>query len=273
LRANNHLHQGKKMIGAIAGDIIGSVYEHNPHKSEEFPLFSDYSRFTDDTVMSLAVARAILEGGNYGDEMKSLGRIFPNAGYGGNFILWIAEDEIRPYDSWGNGSAMRVSPIGFAYNTEEDLLREARKSSMVSHDHPEGIKGAQAVALTIMLARQGSSKEQIRERISTEFTYDLDRTIDQIRPDYKFDVSCQGSVPEGIIAFLDSTDYTSAVRKAVSLGGDSDTLACIAGAISEAYYKEIPTLIQIEIKNRLPDILWKILEKFEKRYPTCGLGE
>ena len=261
------------MRGAIAGDIIGSVYEHNPLKSEDFPLFSEYSRFTDDTVMSLAVARAILEGGDYGQEMKSLGRIFPNAGYGGNFMLWLAEDEIRPYNSWGNGSAMRVSPIGFAYNTEEDVLREARNSAVVSHDHPEGIKGAQATALAILIARQGASKEQIRERISIEFNYDLDRTIDQIRPGYNFDVSCQGSVPEGIIAFLDSTDYTSAVRKAVSLGGDSDTLACIAGAIAEAYYKEIPTLIQIETENRLPDLLWKILEKFEKRYPCCGLGD
>ncbi len=260
------------MIGAIAGDIIGSVYEHNPLKSEGFPLFSDYSRFTDDTVMSLAVARAILEGGDYGQGMKSLGRIFPNAGYGGNFILWLAEDEIRPYNSWGNGSAMRVSPIGFAHDTEEDVLREAKNSAVISHDHPEGIKGAQAVALAILLARQGASKEQIRERISIEFIYDLDRTIDQIRPGYSFDVSCQGSVPEGIIAFLDSTDYTSAIRKAVSLGGDSDTLACIAGAIAEAYYKEIPTLIQIETENRLPGILWKILEKFEKRYPCCGKG-
>jgi len=240
------------MIGAIAGDIIGSVYEHNPLKSEDFPLFSDYSRFTDDTVMSLAVARAILEGGDYGQEMKSLGRIFPNAGYGGNFMLWLVEDEIRPYDSWGNGAAMRVSPIGFAYNTEEDVLREARNRA---------------------IARQGASKEQIRERISIEFNYDLDRTIDQIRPGYNFDVSCQGSVPEGIIAFLDSTDYTSAVRKAVSLGGDSDTRAGSAGAIAEAYYKEIPTLIQIETENRLPDLLWKILEKFVKRYPCRGLGD
>jgi ADP-ribosylglycohydrolase len=261
------------MIGAIAGDIIGSVYEHNPLKSENFPLFSDYSRITDDTVMSLAVAQVILEGGNYGQEMKSLGRIFPNAGYGGNFMLWLAEDEIRPYNSWGNGSAMRVSPIGFAYDTEEDVLREAKNSAMVSHDHPEGIKGAQAVALTILLARQGASKDQIRERISTEFVYDLDRTIDQIRPDYSFDVSCQGSVPEGIIAFLDSTDYSSAVRKAVSLGGDSDTLACIAGAIAEAFYKEIPSLIQIETEDRLPGLLWNILEKFEKRFPCCGLGD
>ena len=260
------------MIGAIAGDIIGSVYEHNPHKSEVFPLFSEYSCLTDDTVMSLAIAQAILNGGDYGKEMKSLGRIFPNAGYGGNFFIWISEDEIKPYNSWGNGSAMRVSPIGFAFDTEEDVLREAKNSAQVSHDHPEGIKGAQAVALAILLARQGANKNQIRDRISREFKYDLNRTIELIRPGYSFDVSCQGSVPEGIIAFLDSTDYTSAVRKAVSLGGDSDTLACIAGAIAEAYYKKIPSLIQIETEDRLPGLLWTILESFEKRFPCCELG-
>lgn len=260
------------MIGAVAGDIIGSVYEHNPHKSEDFPLFSEYSRFTDDTVMSLAVARAILEGGDYGQEMKSLGRIFPKAGYGGNFRLWLKEDEIRPYHSWGNGSAMRVSPIGFAFDSEKDVLQEARNSAVVSHDHPEGIKGAQAVALAILLARQGASKEQIRDRIAGEFSYDLNRNVDQIRPGYSFDVSCQGSVPEGIIAFLDSIDYTSAIRKAVSLGGDSDTLACIAGSISEAFYKEIPLLIQIETEDRMPGNLWRILEEFEKKYPCCVLG-
>ena len=260
------------MIGAIAGDIIGSVYEHNPLKNEEFPLFSDYSRITDDTVMSLAVARAILDDGDYGKQMKSLGRIFPNAGYGGNFYLWLAEKEIRPYNSWGNGSAMRVSPIGFAFDTEGDVLREAKNSAIVSHNHPEGIKGAQAVALAVLIARQGASKEQIRKRISTDFKYDLDRTIDQIRPDYSFNISCQGSVPEAIVAFLDSTDFSSAIRKAVSLGGDSDTQACIAGAIAEAYYKEIPARIQTETENRLPGILWGILEEFEKLYPCCRLG-
>lgn len=260
------------MIGAIAGDIIGSVYEHNPIKREDFPLFSDFSRVTDDSVMSLAVAQAILTGGDYAQEMKKLGRIFPNAGYGGNFMIWLAEDEVKPYNSWGNGSAMRVSPIGFAFDTERDVLHEAKKSAEVSHNHPEGIKGAQSVALAILLARQGASKEQIKNRISVEFSYDLNRKVDQIRPDYDFNVSCQGSVPEAIIAFLDSSDYLSAVRKAVSLGGDSDTLACIAGAIAEAYYKIIPTLVQIETKNRVPGILWPILEKFEKEYPCCDVG-
>lgn len=260
------------MIGAVAGDIIGSIYERNPLKREDFPLFHTHSSFTDDTVMSLAVARAILQDGNYGREMKSLGQLFPYAGYGGNFQKWIFEPEIVPYNSWGNGSAMRVSPVGFAFNTEEEVLREARASAEVSHNHPEGIKGAQAVALAIFFARQGSSKDEIRSKISADFAYDLDRTVEEIRPVYGFDVSCMGSVPEAIIAFLDSTDYESAVRKAVSLGGDSDTLACIAGAVAEAYYKFIPSMILTEVEERLPVILWEILEEFEKEYPCCDMG-
>ncbi len=203
------------MIGAVAGDIIGSIYERNPIKTEDFPLFLKTSRFTDDSVMSLAVAQAILGDKNYGSEMKILGQAFPNAGYGGNFQKWIFESKIVPYNSWGNGSAMRVGPVGFAFDTAEDVLREARASAEVSHDHPEGIKGAQAVALAILFARQGASKDEIRTNLTASFFYDLDRTIEQIMPDYQFDVSCMGSVPEAIIAFLDSTDFESAVRKAI----------------------------------------------------------
>ena len=259
------------MIGAVAGDIIGSVYEHHPLKSEQFPLFHPLARFTDDTVMSLAVAQAILRNGDYGREMKSLGQAFPNAGYGGNFRKWIFEPGIVPYNSWGNGSAMRVSPVGFAFTTEEEVLWEAKASAEVSHNHPEGIKGAQAVALAVFLARKGSSKEDIRGRISKDFNYNLDRTVENIRPGYRFDVSCMGSVPEGIIAFLDSTDYESAVRKAVSLGGDSDTLACIAGGIAEAFYKSMPTTIIEKVETILPGTLWEILEKFEKTFPCCQM--
>jgi ADP-ribosylglycohydrolase len=258
----------EKMIGAIAGDMIGSVFEHSPHKSEDFPLFSSYSRFTDDTVMSLAVARALLGAGSYGLEMKRLGRKYPNAGYGGNFFRWIFEDEIKPYQSWGNGSAMRVSPIGFFFNTEVEVLREAKASAEVSHDHPEGIKGAQSVALAILLARQGTSKEQIRKRINADFGYDLDLKVEEIKPGYQFDVSCQGSVPEAIIAFLDSSDYESAVRLAVSLGGDADTQACIAGGIAEAYYGGIPEEIEREVINRLPDHLLRILQAFVEKSPN-----
>lgn len=261
------------MIGAVAGDIIGSIYERNPIKTEEFPLFHSYSRFTDDSVMSLAVAQAILRGRNYGMEMKSLGQMYPDAGYGGNFKKWIFEPGIIPYNSWGNGSAMRVSPVGFAFNTPEEVLKEARASAEVSHDHPEGIKGAQSVALAVYLARQGSTKEDIRTTLTGSFFYDLDRTVDEIRPDYSFDVSCMGSVPEAIIAFMDSSDYESAVRKAVSLGGDADTQACIAGAIAEAYYKSIPSTIVTEVKRILPGNLWDILIRFEGEYPCCDLGE
>lgn len=255
------------MLGAIAGDIIGSIYEHRPIKTVDFPLFSPGSRFTDDTVMSLAVARAFLNSGEYGREMKILGRRYPSAGYGGNFYHWLFEDEIHPYQSWGNGAAMRVSPIGFGSEAEEDLLREARATALVSHDHPEGIKGAQSVALAILLARQGADKEAIRGRIQADFEYDLDRTVEEIRPEYRFDVSCQGSVPEAIIAFLDSSDYESAVRLAVSLGGDADTQACIAGGIAEAYYGGVPDKIQQEVKARLPADLLEILEEFLNRPP------
>ena len=187
------------------------------------------------------------------------------------FRKWIFEEEIVPYNSWGNGSAMRVSPVGFAFDTAEEVLREARASAEVSHDHPEGIKGAQAVALAILMARQGASKDEIRTNLTASFFYDLDRTMEEIRPEYQFDVSCMGSVPEAIIAFLDSTDYESAVRKAVSLGGDSDTLACIAGGIAEAYYKTISSTIMVEVKRILPGNLWEILERFEKVYPCCEM--
>ncbi len=256
------------MLGAIAGDIIGSVYEHHPIKTMEFPLFHPRSRFTDDTVMTLAVAQAILLKQEYGLVMKSFGRIYPRAGYGGNFYKWIFEEKVEPYGSWGNGSAMRVSPIGFAFNTEQDVLREAENSARVSHDHIEGIKGAQGVALAIFLARQGVSKSEIRTRISKDFSYDLNRTVDIIRPSYRFDVSCQGSVPEAIIAFLDSINYEDAVRKAISLGGDSDTLACIAGGIAQAFYREIPEDIINGVKQFLPGNLWLIVEEFQKHYPV-----
>ena len=255
------------MIGAIAGDMIGSIYEHHPIKRVDFPLFSSHSRFTDDTVMSLAIARALLEGRDYGREMKTLGRKYPNAGYGGNFFRWLFEDQVKPYQSWGNGAAMRVSPIGFYFNSEEEVLQEARATAQVSHNHPEGVKGAQSVALAILLARGGASKVAIRNRIQADFGYDLNRSYPEIRPVYRFDVSCQGSVPEAMIAFLDSSDYESAVRLAVSLGGDADTQACIAGGIAEAFYGGVPERIQQEVKTRLPDDLLEILEFFESRPP------
>lgn len=254
------------MFGAIAGDVIGSVYEHRRIKTTDFPLFHEYSRFTDDTVLTIAIAEAILHRRDYAAALKSLGRQYPDAGYGGAFLEWISAPESRPYNSWGNGAAMRVSPIGFAFSTLETVLAEAQKSAEVSHNHPEGIKGAQATALAIFLARTGESKAQIRKEISERFGYDLTRTIAEIRPHYRFDVSCQGSVPEAIIAFLEADHYEDAVRKAISLGGDSDTLACIAGGIAHAFYQEISPKIVTEVRKRLPHEFLEIIDTFTLTY-------
>ncbi|MGC8491945.1 MAG: ADP-ribosylglycohydrolase family protein [Syntrophobacteraceae bacterium] len=255
------------MLGAIAGDIIGSVYEHRPIKTVQFPLFEDRSRFTDDSVLTLAVACSILDKSDYAETLKAFGRNYPDAGYGAAFHKWLNSSENRPYNSWGNGAAMRVSPVGFAFNTLEEVLCEAKKTAAVTHDHPEGIKGAQATALAVFLARTGSTKEEIRREITRRFGYDLERTIDQIRPGYSFDVSCQGTVPQAITAFLDSHDFEDAVRLAVSLGGDSDTLACIAGGISHAFYREIRPEIVSEVRRRLPGEFLGLLDRFSALFP------
>jgi ADP-ribosylglycohydrolase len=257
------------MLGAIAGDIIGSVYEHRPVKTVEFPLFQRHSRFTDDTVMTVAVGHAILENGDYGAFLKAFGRKYPDAGYGSAFINWIFEPDVKPYNSWGNGSAMRVSPVGFAFDDVDTVLKEAQRSAEVSHNHPEGIKGAQAVAMAVFLAKRGYGKETIRKEIENRFAYNLARTVDEIRLAYRFDVSCQGSVPEAIIAFLDSNDYEDAVRKAISLGGDSDTLACIAGGVAQAFYKSIPSSIISRVREILPEDLLSVVDRFNERYGLC----
>lgn len=254
------------MLGAIAGDVIGSVYEHCPVKTEEFPLFHPSCRFTDDTVMTVAIAYAILESVDYALALKSFGRKYPNAGYGSAFIDWIFEDEVRPYNSWGNGAAMRVSPVGFAFDDIDIVLLEAKRTAEVSHNHPEGIKGAQATAVAVFLARKGESKENIKHQIVRLFGYDLNRTVDEIRPSYRFDVSCQGTVPEAVIAFLDSCNYEDAIRKAISLGGDSDTLACITGGIAEIYYRSIPKEMVSMVRRTLPEDLLLIVEKFYQRF-------
>jgi ADP-ribosylglycohydrolase len=227
----------KLIIGAIAGDIIGSPYEFNNVKSLEFAMFRKGTYFTDDSVLTMATMYALLKQTGYTKAYREFGRKYPHRGYGGNFKSWIYAGNPKPYNSWGNGSAMRVSPVGWYCGTIDDVLTEARKSAEVTHNHPEGIKGAQAVAAAVYLARTGKSKGEIKKFIADTFAYDLDRTIDEIRPGYDFDVSCQGSVPEAIIAFLESTDFANAVRLAVSLGGDSDTIACITGGIAEAFYQ------------------------------------
>jgi len=250
------------MIGAIAGDIIGSVYEHDPIKTKDFPLFDSRCRFTDDSVLTVAVADAILSSRPYLESVREIGRRYPHAGYGGSFFQWLCSQDPRPYNSWGNGAAMRVSPVGFAFDTPAEVLQQAQMTAEISHNHPEGIKGAQAAALAVFMARAGHDKQEIRKQISQRFGYDLDRSVDDIRPGYTFDISCQGTVPEAIIAFLDSESYEDAVRNAVSLGGDSDTLACITGGIAEAFYGEVSSPIRKKVKEVLTPDLWAISEKF-----------
>jgi len=254
------------MFGAIVGDVVGSVYEWDRIKTVEFPLFGPGSEFTDDTVLTAATAHSILRGVGYARSYREFGRRYPGRGYGGGFVHWLARDDAGPYNSWGNGSAMRVSPVGFAFNSADKVLSEAKRSAEVTHNHPEGIKGAQATALAVYLARTGHSKKEIRDAIAERFGYDLDRRLDDIRPGYRFDESCQGTVPEAIIAFLESTDFEDAVRKAVSLGGDSDTLACITGGIAQAFYKHIPAEIVAETQDRLPAELLAVVLEFNSRY-------
>lgn len=254
------------MIGAIAGDIIGSVYEHHPIKTPDFPLFHPRCRFTDDSVLTVAIASAILDQVDYASALKAFGRKYPHAGYGGAFLGWLFAAESCPYNSWGNGAAMRVSPVGFAFPDADRVLTEGRRSAEVSHNHPEGIKGAQATALAVFLAHHGESKAGIRREISRRFGYELQRTVAQIRPGYHFDVSCQGTVPEALIAFFDSNDYEEAVRNAISLGGDSDTLACIAGGVAQAFYREIPEHILETVYGLLPAEFVTVIERFNQTY-------
>jgi ADP-ribosylglycohydrolase len=256
----------RSMIGAIAGDIIGSVYESHCLKTTEFPAFTANSTFTDDTVLTVAVADCILNGKDYATTFKQYARKYPYAGFGGMFFRWVRSDSLEPYNSFGNGSAMRVSPVGFAFDTMEDVLAEAKRSAEVTHNHPEGIKGAQAVAAAILLARKKESKSKIKDFIERNFGYNLSQTLEEIRPHYYFDETCQGSVPQAIIAFLESDSFEDAVRKAVSLGGDSDTLACMTGGIAQAYYKTIPDYILKEVKNRLDTDLWAVVEQFNTKY-------
>ena len=250
------------LIGAICGDIIGSRYEFCSTKRLDFDLFTDQSRFTDDTVCSIAVADALMNGNDFVGKLKYWCRKYPKAGYGGKFKWWFRQDNTQPYNSWGNGSAMRVSAVGaFAKSTYETLAL-AEESAIVSHNHPEGIKGAQAAALAINLALRGCNKEEIKAQIETHFGYDLSRKYSDIQPRYTFDVSCQGSVPEAIIAFLESYDYESAIRMAVAYGGDADTQAAITGGIAAAYYGEIPEYILKECLSRLPLDIKELIAKF-----------
>jgi ADP-ribosylglycohydrolase len=254
------------MIGAIAGDIVGSVYEGAPIKTKDFPLFRPGGRFTDDSVLTVAVATAILERQPYRKVIRDFGRRYPRAGYGAGFYRWLATPDARPYHSWGNGSAMRVSAVGFAFETEDAVLAEAQRSAECTHNHPEGIKGAQAVALAVLLARKGAYKQDIRSMLEDRFGYSLHRSLDELRPGYTFDVSCQGSVPASIICFLEGQDWESTVRNAISLGGDSDTMACIAGGVAEAFYGPVPGVVCDQVRNTLTDELWQAADRFCRRF-------
>ena len=253
------------LLGAIAGDIIGSAYEFNATKNYDFQLFSDSSEYTDDTVMTVANADWLLSE----DQLKGIMLDYGNkysAGYGGWFIGWLWSDNPQPYNSFGNGSAMRVSPVGWAFDTLEETLVAAKQSAEVTHNHPEGIKGAQATAACIFWARKGKTKLQIKEHVEAFFGYDLNRTCDEIRPTYQFEPSCQKTVPESIIAFLESTDFECAIRLAVSLGGDADTMGAITGGIAEAYYGGVPEHIRKEVLKRLPNEFIEVMQKFYQKF-------
>ncbi|MFN7983378.1 MAG: ADP-ribosylglycohydrolase family protein [Vicinamibacterales bacterium] len=254
------------MLGAIAGDIIGSVHEHLGTKSVDFPLFVAESRFTDDSVLAIAVADCLLNGRDYIDTFHAYVGAWPNAGYGPHFYHWARVGSRRPYNSFGNGAAMRVPAIGYAFDRLDDVLAEAGRCAAVTHDHPEGIKGAQATAAAIFLARSGASKADIKQTLEERFGYDLSPSIDSLRPTYTFDVSCQGTVPPALIAFLESTSFEDALRKAISLGGDADTLACITGGVAEAHYGSVPDAIATFTLAALDAPLRTIVQQFQARH-------
>ena len=253
------------MVGAIAGDVIGSIHEGAGTKTKQFELFGPYNRFTDDTVLTVAVAESILSDTDLVGALHDYFHRYPQAGYGGSFIQWALQRRREPYNSWGNGSAMRVSPVGFAFDSIDEVLEQAQRTAAVTHDHPEGIRGAQATAAAIFLARTGSDKPEIKRFVEEKFGYDLSESLEQIREVYEFDVSCQGSVPQSIIAFLEATDFEDAVRNAVSLGGDADTMACIAGGIAQAYWG-VPGDIEGLTLEMLDDHLSGVVQAFNERF-------
>lgn len=254
------------MIGAILGDIIGSRFEflRERNKSEEFELFTDKSEFTDDTVLTIATADTILNNKNFSKTYYKWGNKYPNIGFGGRFSSWLNSDDLQPYDSFGNGSAMRVSPIGWFYNDIKTIMNKAEESAMVTHNHEEGIRGASSIAVCIYLARYKTPKKIIKEFIETYYGYDLRKTLNEIRPYYQFNETCQGSVPESIVCFLEGNSFEDVVRKAVSLGGDTDTMGAISGSIAEAYYG-IPKELEIKVYDYLSKEMIKIVKEFKNK--------
>ncbi len=266
----------KGILGAIAGDIIGSAYEFHPTKHMEFPLFLPQTTFTDDTVMTMAVAKWLCDDPDHTPKrlvktMHLIGNDFPNRGYGGRFLHWLYNEDTEPYNSFGNGSAMRVSPVGFYAKTLDEAIDLAKVSAEVTHNHPEGIKGAQATATAIFMARQGVSKTEIRDYVEQTFQYDLHRTIDEMRPRYGFTEICQTSVPESIICYLESNTWEETIRKAISMGGDADTMACIAGGIAAATPDmEVPADIAERCYWILDPLLRIVLDQFDELSKTLN---
>jgi len=256
------------MLGAIIGDIVGSIYEFNNHRSKDFELFQQHSRFTDDTILTIATADALMTDQDFAGKYRSYGRKYPSS-YGSMFKQWIHDDSKGPYNSFGNGSAMRVSPVAWAFDTEEEVLAMAEATAIVTHDHPEGIKGAQATALAILWARHGKTPNQIVSDIETTFGYDISTPIDEIREFYEFDVTCQGTVPEALRCFVEAEDFEDAIRNAISIGGDSDTLAAITGSIAEATWG-VPEEIKVEAWARLEDGLFETCHAFSYGKPAPG---
>lgn len=264
------------LYGAIFGDVVGSIYEWDNIKTKDFELFDEDSFFTDDTVMSIAVACALSENKNSRDNfllgtraikwMKLLGREYPDAGYGSHFGMWLNEDMPQPYNSWGNGAAMRISPVAYFAKTLDEVKELSFRVTAVSHNHPEGIKGAEATAMAIFLALQGKSKEEIKEYIVQNY-YPINFTLDKIRPFYVFRSSCQETVPQALQAFFESESFEDAIRNAISIGGDSDTIAAITGSVAEAYYG-VPDNIKEFVRGKLDDNLREKLLKIEAKYGT-----
>ena len=263
------------MIGSIIGDVVGSRFEFNNIKTKDFELFSGRNRFTDDSVMTIATADWLLHGGDCRNYYADWGNKYPRAGYGQNFYWWVFEmkkdGDAKPYNSCGNGSAMRIGPVGWTFATEEETLAAAKVSAECTHNHPEGIKGAQAVASCIFMARNGASKEEIRNKVESTFNYDINFTLDEIRPTYGWDsefghgVLCQASVPQAIVAFLEGSDFEDCIRNAISIGGDSDTIGCITGSIAEAFYG-VPQNIREKAISYLPEEFKNIINDFENKF-------
>ncbi len=259
------------MMGAIAGDVAGSIHEFEGIKTKDFELFGPDNFFTDDTVMTVAVADAMLDGGDIECKMQEWGRAYPGKGYGGFFLRWLHSEDPQPYGSYGNGSAMRASPAGWLAESEAQCVAFARASAAPTHDHPEGIRGAEATAWAIWGARTGASAKVLREGIARRYGYDLSRTCDEIRPDYAFDESCQGTCPQAFTAALEAEDFEDAIRLAVSLGGDADTLGAIAGSIAEARFG-IPESIRARTLEYLDARLLKVVARFYAELAHRGIS-